>query len=85
MNLEPRLEALEHRLSSNPIALTIPDGCTKEIAGRRLLDMIVELSRGVVREDTQAVIDAVSDDCPSTGNDFMTDVLRAVHAGRVEA
>jgi len=85
MNLKARLEALERQLQTGFVTLQMADGTTRSVRCRRLIDIISEVARGIVKEDARAIMDAVSDNCPSTGNGFMTDVIRVMHAGPVES
>ena len=81
MNINSRLKSLEKVLSVGFITLEMPNGRTKKIRGKRILDMLTEMAQGIIKEDTQAVIDSVTDDCPATGNGHLTEVIKVWHAG----
>jgi hypothetical protein len=85
-NLRCRLEALERNINSCEIALTMEDGATQPVRARRLVPMLKEvLTHGTLSADTQAVLRAVSDDCEAMGGGHLTELMRVLHAAKLEA
>jgi len=86
MNLRRRLEELEKRLVGGEIRLFMPDGSVRTIRESRLTEMIGEaLGNFPMRDDTRAVLEAVSDDCASSGKGYLTEFIRVMAAARVTA
>ena len=81
--LERRLAELERRLQTGFVTLQMTDGTTRAVSCRRLLAMVGEVQRGQIDDDTQAVLDATSDNCEAAGFGHMTDVVRVMAAARV--
>ena len=82
MSLKKRVQELERKQVDEPITLAMPDGSMRTVRGSRLPDMFFELAQGVIREDTQLVIDSVSDDCSASGNGHMTELVKVTAFAR---
>ena len=81
--LGSRLQQLERRMIGGEITCRMAYGVERRVWGRRLPAMLLEMGEGMIREDTQAVLDAVSDNCLEMGHGHMTSVLRVMAAGPV--
>jgi hypothetical protein len=82
--LERRLAELERTLGAHKITLWMSDGSTRMVSSRRLLDMVGETDAGVMRDDTRAVLDSVSDNCLERGHGHMIEVIKVLAGGAAE-
>jgi len=84
INLLRRLEALEERLTSEPILLRMPDGRTATLPGHN--DYVLDLLARAVRGDRTPEMDLIARSVGSTepGGAHMIDLVRALLNGPVE-
>jgi hypothetical protein len=62
----------------------MPDGGVRTVQARRLIQILWELGDGIVKEDGQAVIESVSDDCFVTGNGHMVELIKVAAFGNAQ-
>jgi hypothetical protein len=75
-SLERRIAGLERRIVGGEIICHMADGTERRIRGKRLIEMLHEINQGILKRDTQTVLDAVSDNCLETGHGHMGNLLR---------
>jgi hypothetical protein len=80
--LQDRIAALEHRMVGGEIICRMADGTERSIRSRRLVHMIGEITRGVVKDDTRAVLECVSDNCQAAENGHLPELLRVLWHAR---
>jgi hypothetical protein len=83
-NQMARLEAVEAHFVGGDVRLTMPDGGVRTVQARRLIQILWELGDGIVKEDGQAVIESVSDDCFVTGNGHMVELIKVAAFGNAQ-
>ena len=66
--LERIIAEIERRMIGGDVECYAQDGTVRKIRGNRLLDMFAEVCQGIVKTDTQIVLDSISDNCAGTGN-----------------
>jgi hypothetical protein len=76
--LQGRLAELERRLIGGVFVCFMPDGTERPVRGRRLKEMLSEVSQGVIQDDTRAVLECVSDTCTASGNGYMSELIRVL-------
>ena len=81
VNYKRRLEELEHHLGEGTLKLFMPDGSERTISTGRWFAMMDELGQGIVKPDTQAILDSVGDD-GSEGR--MREVVQCLAAGQAQ-
>jgi hypothetical protein len=71
-----RLEAIEAHLAGGVITLTMRDGTSRTIDGRRLPEMMFAMFRGQLDDDTRALLASVSDDSYEVCHNRLAEVIR---------
>jgi len=80
VNLHRRLEALEKQITSEPILLLMPDGCTETLRGD-VLDLFSRAVRGERTPEIELIAQSISSVEPGGGH--MMDLARALLNGPV--
>jgi hypothetical protein len=81
MNLKRRVAELERNTGEGTLKLFMPDGSERTISTGRWFAMMDELGKGIVKPDTQAILDSVGDD-GSEGR--MREVVQCLAAGQAQ-
>ena len=80
-SIERRLAELERRMVGGEIICCLANGTKRSVRGKRLIEMLCEMSQGILRPDTEIVLNAVSDNCLEAGYGYMGNLLRVMWAG----
>jgi hypothetical protein len=80
-HLTKRVEQLEQAMGETTLKLFMPDGSERTISTGRWFAMMDELGKGIVKPDTQAILDSVGDD-GSEGR--MREVVQCLAAGQAQ-
>lgn len=76
--LQSRLAELEHRTIGGVFICVMSDGAERRVRGKRLPEMLAEIDQGVIKDDTRAVLECVSDTCCASGNGHLTELVRVL-------